>query len=93
MATLIRKSFTFWMLSPLLGLALSYLFAIVGLAELAALALFGAAGGVLVAVAAIFIRSNMTIAGRILIALTYMGGAVVVLFFGGWGAMMIAGGG
>jgi hypothetical protein len=86
-------AFVFWLASPLVGLATSFLLATMGLGEAAAAALFAAAGGGLIAVGAILNRPMGSRAGRTVLALVYMGAGAFVLFFGGWGAMMVARGG
>jgi hypothetical protein len=83
----------FWVASPVLGLLVSFLFAVSGLGDAAAASLFAALGGALIAVGAILNRDGVPGATKTLLALVYMGAVAFVLFFGGWGAMMVARGG
>jgi hypothetical protein len=87
-----RRSLLFWIWSPAWGLGLAYLGALL-LAPLAMIFLLVAVAGTCVATAKLLSLPDYSGCSRVLGGLSYLAGASLVLFFGGWGVAMVARGG
>jgi len=87
-----RRVMWFFVASPIWGVALAFLLAPLG-GPPATLALLVAAAGTCVGLVMVATNADWTGVGRFMLAAIYAMAAMFVLFFGGWGAAMVARGG